>query len=431
LALSHYEIFSSTSRPLVGIVAGAACFEYKEIPKFTLKLNMPRLPSQTKEDHKVYGHLKEQGKKAFHCKVAKESVPYFRFLAGHAHRLKLENKYFGKFAKFTDTLENNAPLSNCTQLCRCMQGHLNFHLSSMSITINGIDHLDALEVLCNVTSGKRITKVSLRYMLYRLTLEGRSPLFLQPSQHPSGKVDAVIPNTPEAETKAERINHQVAAWCINYWKDTNPGGNSFFQKSASKAFCQVLLHEVSDCFWDLTTLMVTSPHAQSEMAAVMEFENQDWVQGIIQATPNFTKEKAYIKPNVAFPFQDDFLVGTIHSANAGTNKSTPHQAASDKSHNKGVIGILDNGNDDDVIVLTSKTQDKLVALLVQARKKLSGASVGSRVASGSDLPPGSSSVAMQSQTNVGGQESILANSASSGTEGNNVGGNASSRLGGK
>ncbi len=182
--------------------------------------------------------------------MAKENVPYFHFLAGQAHCLKLENKYFRKFAKFMGTLENNTPLSDCMQLCRCMQGHLNFHLSSTSTTINGIDHLDTSEVLRNAANGSRISKVSLRDMLYCLTLEGGSPLFLQLSQQPSGNVDAVIPNTPEVETKAEQINHQVAAWCINYWKDTNPGGTSFFWKLASKAFCQVLLHEVSECTWD-------------------------------------------------------------------------------------------------------------------------------------------------------------------------------------
>ncbi len=53
---------------------------------------------------------------AYHCEVAKEDVPYFRFLAGHAHHLKLDVKYFGKFAKFTSMLENNASLSNCTRL---------------------------------------------------------------------------------------------------------------------------------------------------------------------------------------------------------------------------------------------------------------------------------------------------------------------------
>jgi hypothetical protein len=242
-------------------------FEFMKIPKFTLKLNAPRLPSQTKETHKAYDHFKEQGKKTFHYKVAKENVPYFCFLAGQAHCLKLENKYFGKFAKFMGMLENNAPLSDCTQLRRCMQVHLNSHLSSTSITINGIKHLNTSKVLQNTANGSRISKVSLRDMLYRLTLEGRSPLFLQLSQWPSGKVDAVIPNTPEAETKAERMNHQVAVWCINYWKDTNPGGTS----------CQVLLHEVSKCTWDLISQTVTSPHAQSEMAAVGECENQDWV----------------------------------------------------------------------------------------------------------------------------------------------------------
>ncbi len=105
-----------------------------EILKFTLKLNAPWLPSQTKQTHKDYDHFKEQGKKAFHCKVAKELVPFFHFLGGYAHCLWLEVKYFGKFAKVTKTLANNTPLSDCTKLHQCMQGHLNFHLSSTSLT---------------------------------------------------------------------------------------------------------------------------------------------------------------------------------------------------------------------------------------------------------------------------------------------------------
>jgi hypothetical protein len=268
-------------------------------------------------------------------------------------------------------------------------------------------------------------------MLYRLTLENGSPIFFQLSQRPSGEVDAIIPNTPEAEMKAERINHQVAAWCINYWKDTNPGGNLFFWKLAGKAFCQVLLHKVNDCSWDSATQTVTSPYAQSEMAAVADFENQDWLRDIIQATSNPTTEKAYVDSNVAFPFEDNFLVGTIHVTNTRTKKSNTKQAASDKSNDEGVIEILDNDNEDNVSVLTTKTQDKLVSLLVKARKQLSGASVGSRVASGSNLPPGSGPAALLSQTNAGGQESILANSAPSGTDGNDFGGNAGSGPSGK
>ena len=82
-------------------------------------------------------------------------------------------------------------------------------------------------------------------------------------------------------------------------------------------------------------------------------------------------------------------------------------------------------------VLTTKTQDELVALLVQARKQLSNAPVGSRVASGSDASPGSGPAAMPSQTDADGQESILAVSALSGTDDNDVGGNAGGGPGGK
>ena len=92
-------------------------FNYMEIPKFTLILNASQLPTQTKQMHKDYNDFKEQGKKAFHCKVAKDQVSFFHFLGGYAHHLWLEVKYFGKFAKFTKTLANNVPLSNCTKLC--------------------------------------------------------------------------------------------------------------------------------------------------------------------------------------------------------------------------------------------------------------------------------------------------------------------------
>jgi hypothetical protein len=89
-------------------------YKNKDIPHFTLRVNDPRLPVDTKSNtNKGYDHYKEHGKKAFHFEVAKEDVPYFKLLSSHAHRLRLENKYFGKLAKFAATLGNNAPMSDC------------------------------------------------------------------------------------------------------------------------------------------------------------------------------------------------------------------------------------------------------------------------------------------------------------------------------
>ena len=234
-------------------------YETKDLPKFALRLNVPRLPQkESMKENKAYDHLREHGKKAFHLEVAKSDQEFFVFLATHAHRMGLDAKYFGKFAKLTTTLGKDAPLSDCSRLRRCVQGHLNYHLSSTSVAINGIEDLDVSEIVRNPTTGMKVARVSLRDMLYKIKLSNKSPLFLQLSQRPSGEVDAVIPNTAEAESMAERINVQVAALCHYYWRETNKGGERFFKKLEERAFNTHLNHEVSECVWDAAAQAVTS-----------------------------------------------------------------------------------------------------------------------------------------------------------------------------
>jgi hypothetical protein len=172
-------------------------YKNRDIPAFSPKLNIPRLPEKKKHENKAYNHFCEQGKKAFQCEVARSNIPFFKFLSNHAHRMKLDTKYFGKFAKLTDTLGNNAPLGDCTRLRRCIQGHLNFHLSSTSIAIHGIDNLDAAETLRNLANGSMIAHFSLLDMLYQIQLENKSPLFLQLSQCASGQEDAQMNECPD------------------------------------------------------------------------------------------------------------------------------------------------------------------------------------------------------------------------------------------
>jgi hypothetical protein len=115
-------------------------------------------------------------------------------------------------------------------------------------------------------------------MLYKIKLSNNSPLFLQLSQRPSGEVDAVIPNTPKAENTAERINVQAAAWCRFYWKDTNKGGERFFNKLSERAFNGHVIHEINECTRDAKEQVVTSPRSLSKMSAMYEFESLDWVK---------------------------------------------------------------------------------------------------------------------------------------------------------
>ena len=200
-------------------------------------------------------------------------------------------------------------------------------------------------------------------MLYKIKLSTKSPLFLQLSQRPSGEVDAVIPNTPEAENFAKSINVQVAAWCHFYWKDTNKGGERFFKKLLERAFNGHLIHEISECTWDAKEQVVTSPRSLSKMSAVYEFESLDWVKNIVQTNQNLKKK--HVDPTAAFNFEDNFSVGTIH----GKNDTIPTRKVG-----RDTTAVIEVADDDKVRVISSKTQDGLAA------------AAGHRVATGSTPP---------------------------------------------
>jgi hypothetical protein len=67
-------------------------------------------------------------------------------------------------------------------------------------------------------------------MLYQIQLENKNPLFLQLSQRASGQVDAIIPNTPEAELLAKK--NECPNYCmVSFLLEVNePRGREVLQK---------------------------------------------------------------------------------------------------------------------------------------------------------------------------------------------------------
>ncbi len=134
------------------------------------------------------------------------------------------------------------------------------------------------------------------------------------------------------------------------------------------------------------------------MAAIKEFEQQDWVQ---QLTGGGSKTngmaKQHVDPNAAFPFDIDFSVGTIHGVNATKPPTTKANE---------VVEI--NNNEDNVSILTTKTRADNQPEVV----------VGSRAAPGSNLIVGPAATPNDAETASGGSS----DPASSGPIGGAAGG---------
>ncbi len=107
------------------------------------------------------------------------------------------------------------------------------------------------------------------------------------------------------------------------------------------------------------------------MPAVYKFESLDWVKDIMHAEHNPTKK--HVDPTAAFNFEEDFSVGTIHGKNNVIHTVTT---------GKGATTAIELSDDDNVSILTSKTQDDTDALVEQEQRR-STRSPGDRVATGS------------------------------------------------
>jgi hypothetical protein len=107
------------------------------------------------------------------------------------------------------------------------------------------------------------------------------------------------------------------------------------------------------------------------MSAVYKFESLDWVKDIVHAEHNPTKK--HVDPTAAFNFKEDFSVGTIHGKNDAIHAATT---------GKGATMAIELSNDDNISILTSKTQDDTDALVKQEQRR-STRSAGDQVATGS------------------------------------------------
>jgi hypothetical protein len=139
----------------------------------------------------------------------------------------------------------------------------------------------------------------------------------------------------------------------------------------------------------------TSPRARTEMAAIAEFEEQDWVKPLTGGnSPTAGTGRKHVNSNVAFSFQDNFLVATIHGANA-TAKPVTNE----------VVEIQDD--EDDVSVLTTKTRAETQSEVV----------VGSRATTGSNPVVGPTANSTQTETNRGGSPDPTSAGPASGNAG--------------
>ncbi len=129
------------------------------------------------------------------------------------------------------------------------------------------------------------------------------------------------------------------------------------------------------------------------------------MQQLAQDYNNHPSTCAHVDPSVAFPFQDDFSVGTIHGANT-KNPSADRDATVKEAE---VVEVQDD--EDNVSVLTTKTQGK----------DQPEVSVGSRIDTGPNPVSRPTAASAQAVPELGGLEDLASAGEAGGATGGRTG----------
>ena len=158
---------------------------------------------------------------------------------------------------------------------------------------------------------------SLRAVLLRhlRTRDGSSPLFAEVHQKQSGGiVEAVVPNTAEADSMVGSLNRQMPAFLKHYLLYRGFPGD-FVTRLISASCCPTLVGDINTVRWDEKNLDLIMIEDAEEEARLSAFEKSDWFMDLEQLQVSAKKKKHFTAPEALFNLDEVQSVKTLHAKN--------------------------------------------------------------------------------------------------------------------
>ena len=180
-------------------------------------------------------------------------------------------------------------------------------------------------------------------------------------------VDAVIPNTPEAETMVLMMKRNIGAFLHFYFEGKM---DERFKTDLLKASIDPsLLHEIEHCTWDpLTNVLLTPNEEKAKEAKTME--DAAWYHDEFAALTGTDgtkgkKKKSYANAEMLYDIDGDQSVQTLHNRPGKGYAGSPGAARLDlgKKNNTSDGMDIDTAEGDDMSALSCLSKGELLERL--------------------------------------------------------------------
>jgi hypothetical protein len=190
----------------------------RDIPRMGLRLNVPKIPGQDTTQFSKWPHRLQFRRKCLHIECDEGDADLIKHLMDVAKRRDMFQPYWGRNARLSEQAnKKTTKMYVLKNMEKYVKRHVNYHSSMTSAGLIGVVALDDSVPFYKTSDPTEIAGyMTLRHVLYNhIKLADGHSLFGEVHQEFGlAGVDVVIPNIPEAESMAEMMNKQLAAFLI-------------------------------------------------------------------------------------------------------------------------------------------------------------------------------------------------------------------------
>ena len=302
------------------------------IPALELRLQNPKTPGHDTSSYNKLSWRAQANRKVYHVECDRRHAQDIKRLTQLAKDNNLVTNMWGKHAHVSEVVDTDSTPSEIKRLARVAQVHCNYQCSMVLEDVSGITDLDGEATLTGPDVATPLRLSLRKLLLTNIRLSDGHQLLAEIHQADGvmGRVQAVIPNTPEAEQMILMMNRNFPAYVYHVLADQGLP-KDFLMELFTRLCCPTLIAEMESCTWDPDTGTLTTPREATENKSLAELEQAPWFKDAFADIGRSSKAGPKPPPESMFNLDEDRSIKTIHHRNEANLLTRGNQPVSKKA----------------------------------------------------------------------------------------------------
>ncbi len=290
--------------------------KHSTLPALELWLVNPKTPGQYTSQYQKLSWRVQANRKVYHVECDRRYTTDIKHLMQFAKENKLVTKMWGKHAHVSEVVDKDSTPSEIKRLARVAQVHCNYQCSMSLKDVVSITNLNGEAILNEVGLSTPLRFTLRKLLLQYIRLSNGCQLLaeIHQSSNVMGRVQAVIPNTPEAKQMILMMNKNFPAYVGHLLRDQGLP-DDFLIELFNCSCCPTMILEMGSCTWDSDSGILTTPQESAENQNLAELEKVAWYKDAFKDLGTAKQGRLKPPPESLFNLDEDRSIKTIHLHN--------------------------------------------------------------------------------------------------------------------